>query len=182
MTIVNTFITKFSSSLDLVGGPDFAMYLIPPLESLATVEETVVRDKAVESLRNVAAQHSAHDLEVHVIPTLQRLVSGEWFTSRTSACGLFSVCYPRVPASVKAELRNLFRQLCQDETPMVRRAAAGKLGEFAKVVEVEFLKSDLIPMFVQLAQDDQDSVRLLAVEACVSIAQLLQQEDVETVI
>lgn len=34
-------------------------------------------------------------------------------------------------------------------------------------------------MFVQLAQDDQDSVRLLAVEACVSIAQLLQQEDVE---
>lgn len=166
---------------DLVGGPDYAMYLIPPLESLATVEETVVRDKAVESLRNVAAQHSAHDLEVHVIPTLQRLVSGEWFTSRTSACGLFSVCYPRVPASVKAELRNLFRQLCQDETPMVRRAAAGKLGEFAKVVEVEYLKADLIPMFVQLAQDDQDSVRLLAVEACVSIAQLLQQEDVETV-
>lgn len=171
----------FAPLSDLVGGPDYAMYLIPPLESLATVEETVVRDKAVESLRNVAAQHSAHDLEVHVIPTLQRLVSGEWFTSRTSACGLFSVCYPRVPASVKAELRNLFRQLCQDETPMVRRAAAGKLGEFAKVVEVEYLKSDLIPMFVQLAQDDQDSVRLLAVEACVSIAQLLQQEDVETV-
>lgn len=156
-----------SRFLDLVGGPDYAMYLIPPLESLATVEETVVRDKAVESLRNVAAQHSAHDLEVHVIPTLQRLVSGEWFTSRTSACGLFSVCYPRVPASVKSELRNLFRQLCQDETPMVRRAAAGKLGEFAKVVEVEYLKADLIPMFVQLAQDDQDSVRLLAVEACV---------------
>ncbi|CRL01713.1 CLUMA_CG014929, isoform A [Clunio marinus] len=167
---------------NLVGGPEYAMYLIPPLESLSTVEETVVRDKAVESLRSVAAQHSAHDLEVHVIPTLQRLVSGEWFTSRTSACGLFSVCYPRVPASVKAELRNLFRQLCQDETPMVRRAAAGKLGEFAKVVEVEYLKSDLIPMFVQLAQDDQDSVRLLAVEACVSIAQLLQQEDVETLV
>lgn len=165
----------------LVGGPDFAMYLIPPLESLATVEETVVRDKAVESLRIVAAQHSAQDLEVHVVPTLQRLVSGDWFTSRTSACGLFSVCYPRVSAAVKAELRNNFRQLCQDETPMVRRAAAGKLGEFAKVVEVEYLKSDLIPMFVQMAQDDQDSVRLLAVEACVSIAQLLQQDDVEHV-
>lgn len=37
-------------------------------------------------------------------------------------------------------------------------------------------------MFVQLAQDDQDSVRLLAVEACVSIAQLLQQEDVEQLV
>ena len=46
---------------------------------------------------------------------------------------------------------------------MVRRAASSKLGEFAKVVEVEYLKSDLIPMFVNLAQDEQDSVRLLAV-------------------
>ncbi len=63
-----------------------------------------------------------------------------------------------------AELRSQFRNLCQDDTPMVRRAASGKLGEFAKAVEVEFLKSDLIPMFVNLAQDEQDSVRLLAVE------------------
>lgn len=51
-----------------------------------------------------------------------------------------------------------------------------------KLLGVEFCKkkSDLIPMFVQLAQDDQDSVGgLLAVEACVSVAQFLQQEDVE---
>lgn len=38
---------------------------------------------------------------------------------------------------------------------MVRRAAAGKLGEFAKVVETEYLKSDLIPLFTALASDEQ---------------------------
>lgn len=38
---------------------------------------------------------------------------------------------------------------------MVRRAAAGKLGEFAKVVELDSLKNDLIPMFSLLAQDEQ---------------------------
>ena len=38
---------------------------------------------------------------------------------------------------------------------MVRRAAAGKLGEFAKVVEKDYLKSDLIPLFTALAQDEQ---------------------------
>lgn len=54
-----------------------------------------------------------------------------------------------------AELRKNFRGLCQDDTPMVRRAAAAKLGEFATVVEIEYLKSDLIPMFVILAQDEQ---------------------------
>lgn len=86
---------------------------------------------------------------------------------------------------------------------MVRRAAAGKLGEFAKVVELESLKSDLIPMFSSLAQDEQvfialsiltiiyfcnaffnfqDSVRLLAIEACVSIATLLTHEDVNELV
>ena len=43
-------------------------------------------------------------------------------------------------------------QYKQDDTPMVRRAASGKLGEFAKVVEVDYLKSDLVPLFVNLAQ------------------------------
>lgn len=67
------------------------------------------------------------------------------------------MCYPRVSAAVKEELRAQFRALCQDDTPMVRRAAASKLGELAKVVEVEYLKTDLIPMFVNLAQDEQAS-------------------------
>lgn len=58
---------------------------------------------------------------------------------------------------ISVDLRNHFRNLCQDDTPMVRRAAASKLGEFAKVVEIEYLKSDLIPMFVNLAQDEQVS-------------------------
>lgn len=104
-----------------MGGPAYAMSLIPPLESLATVEETVVRDKAVESLKIIAAQHSVADLQTHFIPTLNTLTFGDWFTSRTSACALFTVCYPRVSPAIKAELRNNFRQLCQDETPMVCR-------------------------------------------------------------
>jgi len=48
-----------------------------------------------------------------------------------------------------------FRNLCGDDTPMVRRAAAGMLGSFAKAVELEYLKSDLIPLFINLAQDEQ---------------------------
>ncbi|CAB4067858.1 PPP2R1 [Lepeophtheirus salmonis] len=166
----------------VVGGPDYVNCLLPPLECLAIVEETIVRDKAVESLRHIADQHSPMDLETYFVPLVKRLAVGDWFTSRTSACGLFSVCYSRSSPAVKAELRTLFRSLCQDDTPMVRRAASSKLGEFAKVVEVEYLKSDLIPMFVNLAKDEQDSVRLLSVDACVSISSLLQTEDVEQLV
>ena len=166
----------------LVGGNEFVHCLLPPLESLATVEETVVRDKAVDSLRNIAGQHSAKDMENHFVPLVKRLSQGDWFTSRTSACGLFSVAYPRTSAGVKTELRQHFQQLCSDDTPMVRRAAASKLGEFAKVVEPEHVKADVVPLFHNLAQDEQDSVRLLAVDACVAIAVLLPKEEVESLV
>ena len=53
------------------------LYVQPPLESLATVEETVVRDKAVDSLRNIAAQHSQSDLENHFVPLVKRLSGGQ---------------------------------------------------------------------------------------------------------
>ncbi|XP_072409661.1 serine/threonine-protein phosphatase 2A 65 kDa regulatory subunit A beta isoform-like isoform X2 [Chiloscyllium punctatum] len=173
---------QLGSFTPLVGGPTHVNCLLPPLESLATVEETVVRDKAVESLRTISKEHSSSDLERYFVPLVKRLASGDWFTSRTSACGLFSVCYQRVSNPVKAELRLNFKNLCTDDTPMVRRAAASKLGEFAKVLELENLKSEIIPMFTTLASDEQDSVRLLAVEACVSIAQLLKREEVEKLV
>ena len=60
----------------LIGGSEYVSILIPPLESLATVEETVVRDKAVESLRQIAAEHSNEDLETYFIPLVKRLAQG----------------------------------------------------------------------------------------------------------
>ncbi|CAF0819745.1 unnamed protein product [Rotaria sp. Silwood1] len=163
----------------LVGGESYVHVLLPPLESLAQVEETIVRDKAVESLRILAPQHSTTDLETYFVPTVKRLAQGDWFTSRTSASGLISVCYSRVSNHVKSELRQLFKSLCQDDTPMVRRAAASKLGEFAKVVEPEYLRQELVILFTNLANDEQDSVRLLAVEAGISMAGLFRHEDLE---
>ncbi len=87
----------------LVGGAEHVNCLFPPLESLATVEETIVRDKAVESLRAIAEEHSSSDLESHFVPLVNRLATGDWFTSRTSACGLFAVSYSRVSPPVKGK-------------------------------------------------------------------------------
>ena len=163
----------------LVGGPDYVHCLLKPLESLATVEETVVRDKAVDSLRLLAPEHSTASLEQYFVPMVKSLAQGDWFTSRTSACGLISVCYARVSNSTKMDLRALFRSLCGDDTPMVRRAAASRFGEIVKVVELEHVKNELILLFNNLASDEQDSVRLLAVEACVVIAGLFKHDEIE---
>ena len=59
------------------------------------------------------------------------------------------------------QIFSLFRALCRDDTPMVRRAAASKLGEFAKVFEADFLKDELLQMFVDLASDEQVGFSLL---------------------
>jgi len=168
---------ELGNFVQYVGGPQFAHVLIAPLETLSTVEETVVRDKATESLNKVAEALPPESLLEHFIPLVRRLATGDWFTSRISACALFAVAYPRVPASTKAELRKLYDQLCHDDTPMVRRAASTHLGKFAAKLEKEFLNKEILPVFIQLAQDEQDSVRLLAVENCAAIGKLLLPEE-----
>ena len=173
---------QLGSFTPLVGGSEFSSCLLPPLESLATVEETVVRDKAVESLCRVACDIPADMLESQVIPVIKRLSEGDWFTSRTSACGLFSAVYPRVSVAVKAKLRTWFKTLCKDDTPMVRRAAAGKLATFIKAVELEFITSEVLPLLQGCANDEQDSVRLLSIECLVSAASVLPNSEKETLL
>lgn len=84
---------------------------------------------------------------------LQRLAAGEWFTARVSACGLFHIAYPSASESLKAELRSIYSQLCQDDMPMVRRSAATNLGKFAATVEPAHLKTDIMSIFEDLTQD-----------------------------
>ena len=58
---------------DHVGGAQYANTLLMPLETLATVEETVVRDKAVESLNKVAGQLSSEHVLEYFVPLIRRL-------------------------------------------------------------------------------------------------------------
>lgn len=64
---------------------------------------------------------------------------------------------------------------------MVRRAAAHNLGNFSKVVgansDKKLLVDDIMPLLNKLALDDQDSVRLLAIENCAAMCGLLTEEE-----
>lgn len=67
-----------------------------------------------------------------------------------------------------------FDVLAKDtDTPMVRRAVASNVGNFAGVVEGHLLLNDVVPVFEALASDDQDNVRLLAVEQAGKVAKAL---------
>ncbi|KAI1291508.1 40S ribosomal protein S3 [Mortierella claussenii] len=165
---------------EYIGGAPFAHILLQPLENLAAVEETMVRDKAVESLNKICPVLSQAQLEQYYIPLVKRLTLGDWFTSRTSATGLYAAGYTLATPATQEDMRKSFGQLCMDDTPMVRRAAATHLGAFAKKVGKEHLISDVIPLFNKLAQDEQDSVRLLTVADLASIAEELSTEESKT--
>ena len=68
---------ELGNFVDYVGGSAYASTLLTPLETLATVEETVVREKAVESLNKVAAQLSGEHLLDHFVPLIRRLAGGD---------------------------------------------------------------------------------------------------------
>eukprot|EP01052_Picozoa_sp_SAG31_P041839 SAG31_NODE_6457_length_2002_cov_0.821130_4_plen_259_part_00 len=152
-----------------------------------------MREKAVEALCTVGAAVPPEHVGEYFLEMLKRLSSGDWFTSRVSSCGLFATAYSRVtPAenaggtggvasqsAVRAQLRASFKQLCEDDTPMVRRAAAASLGKFAAEVESDLLVSDIVPMCSHLAVDDQDSVRILVVQNCAALAKLLPGTDAQ---
>lgn len=97
--------------------------LIPILEQLAAMEETVVREQAVKSISLIANYLSEADATNIMAPMLQKLVTADKFSGRVSACGLFSTIYPRCGAH-KERLRAKFLELCNEESPIVRRAAA----------------------------------------------------------
>ncbi len=84
---------------------------------------------------------------------LQRLGTGEWFTTRVSACALIASAYKGASTASKMELRQLFCSLGKDETPMVRRAIAQRFGDLAQVVEASCIIPEIIPTFLELTQD-----------------------------
>lgn len=175
--VLLTLAEQLGDFVGYVGGPNHAHCLLPPLTQLAAIEETVVREKAVESLNKVCeAMSNDHVLE-YFVPLITSLAEGEWFTSRVSACALYAAAYAKVPASARPAMREQYKALAKDETPMVRRSATQQLGAFAKSLEQSAVIEELLPLFSALTADDQDSVRLLAVESCAALAKLLPRDE-----
>ena len=51
--------------------------------------------------------------------------------------------------------------------------------QFMVHLDINLIKNEIVPLFKALANDDQDSVRLLTVGACVEIAKILSNEDIQ---
>lgn len=60
-----------------------------------------------------------------------------------------------MPAEKQTELRNLFRSLIQDDSPIVRSSTANNLINFIPHIDEDEIKSEIVPVFDNLSQDEQ---------------------------
>jgi len=169
--------TQLGAFAEVIGGPTHVPTLLPLLEKLAGEEECVVRDAAVKSLIKLIDSFQKPDIATKVVPLIRRLANGDWFTTRVSACGLFSAVYLHVSEALQEELRGLFNNLCNDDTPMVRKAAFQNLGEFASNVQKQWFKPDILPILKALSSDDMDSMRIYTIECCAALSKKADPND-----
>ena len=143
---------------------------------MCNIEETTVRDEAVASLNLIGRSMESEQVKAEFLPIVLVLSRHmEWFTPRVSACGLFPLAMQKLSgdAAASKELREGFKQLGIDETPMVRRAAALQLSDFAKALGEALTTEDLLPLYRTLLSDEQDSVRVNALKSTPAVCKLI---------
>ena len=96
---------------------------------------------------------------------MKQLGTSDWFSCRMAASNLISVVLEKIEED---SLIQLFKELCNDDTPMVRRTCAECLKDFADYAD------KLMEQFRKLVSDNQDSVKQMALESCVNFCHGLQ--------
>ena len=160
---------------EYVGGAEHVYVLLEPLEALAAAEDLRVRETAIAALAKVVGELVPDALR-HAMQMFRRLVCSEWYTARISSCALVPTLYTRVVEPQRKELRSVITQLCNDEMPMVRRAVCANLPRLVPLLDDATVMSELLPAYLKLTRDDQDSVRLLLVDPCISFAEVCRRQ------
>ena len=150
------------------------MHLLRPLELIVCSDDSVVREKAIESLNKVAALISDSAVHNEYMELVKRQKKGDLFSMRISACQLYANIYRRLNEEKRAVVRKKFNKLSADDTPMVRRSAAKSLALLSKEMSREHMEQFLLPILKSLLQDKNDSVRINAVESSSSVAEHLR--------
>lgn len=163
-----------------VGESEHSHIILLPLEALCNSDDIKVREKAIASAVTIIEASPEDSIIKNIIPFIRRLVNGDWPNARSAAAQLCHAVYPKLPANateVRRDVRNWFVALCSDETPLVRRVACQNIGPFSSAIDAAAVKAELLAPFIKLSKDEQDSVKLLTVEACIKIARVCQPAD-----
>lgn len=109
---------------EYVGDNESSMHLLKPLELILPADDSIVREKAVASMKIVSKKITQAAVYEEYMPLVKRMRKGDLFSMRISACFLYAQIYGRLDDQRKEYMRAKFIKLAKDDTPMVRRGAA----------------------------------------------------------
>lgn len=179
---------KLGEFVPLIGGHEYCEPLIEILTILASMEEPLVRDKAIESLNQISQELNQDEINNVFLGLITSLSQGNWFLKKIASCGLYKAVIIRVDANTRKELLRTYLKLVTDDYPMVRRAAATNLPYLIDLLtkfteespnDVNKVNNEdweiISKMFQHLINDDQDSVKFLSVDVLIAILEFFQK-------
>ena len=158
----------------------FKLKMVFIIEKLVCVEETVVRQKAVECYIALVKYLKKSEIREVLIPNVKKLAESDLFTTKISAINIMTDIYPACSEDDKKIIRNKLNQLFGEDSLMVRRVLASKMGTLCNFMSKSTVLSELINSFKTLTNDDSANVRILTIESLVDLAKNLNDEENKT--
>ena len=155
----------------------FKIKMIYLLEKLVAVEESVVRQKAVVGYVALAKTVNKKELRDVLIPNVKKLSESSSLTTKISAIDIMTEMYPLCADEEKKVIRSRFNVLFGEDSLMVRRVLASKLGTLCGFMGRPLVVTELIKSFKLLSNDDSAKVRIITIDSLVKLAECLSEEE-----
>jgi serine/threonine-protein phosphatase 2A regulatory subunit A len=154
--------------------------LLPLLERLLAIEETIVREKSVEAFTYMVKRLSRHEIASLIIPSVSRMALSQSFSIKMSALNIITEIFPLLNPEEKVGILDKINTLFAEESLILRRNLANKLGKICKYISKETLQNEIFNHFKNLTNDDSDSVRIITIESLIELAKVFSNEENKT--
>lgn len=81
---------------EFLGDDSNSVHLLKPLELILSSDDSVVREKAVSSLKIVGEKINEETIYTEYMPLVKKMRKGDLFSMRISACFLYAFIYQRL--------------------------------------------------------------------------------------
>ena len=157
-----------------------AQQLLPVLEKLLSVEETIVREKTVETFTIMVGKLDRQEISSLIVPSVVKMAVSQSFSVKMSALSIMTEIFPILTTEEKTIFIDKINTLFTEESLILRRNLANKIGKICKYISKESLQSDIFNHFKNLTNDDSDSVRIITIESLVELARVFTNEENKT--
>ena len=154
--------------------------LLSLYEKLLASEETIVRDKTIESFLSLTQKMDRTEMTTVIVPFVLKLASTQTFAAKMSVLSIMTDLFPMLNADEKGLILEKIGLLFAEESLILRRNLASKLGKICKYLSKEALTVEVFNHFKNLTNDDSDSVRIITIESLIELASVFNDEENKT--